>query len=759
MKIFLYIYFLAACLFPLTIFAQSYSIQIDESEYDFCCNELIINEQEEEFLLSFESGSPYIYLTEINPNSTQNKCFQLEYKNGSRPWLPEWQVIGTLYTDKYLFFQHMPENEFNTSLVMFNTDDESFWARKIDYFGIHHRLTFSEEKKLLYSFQSQGHAQNQDAFTMKSFCFDLEGNNIWQNGYRISSNFEITQINLAAVVFENNKLFAIMALGRPEDFATGVIRFDLEGNVEESIIIEEHSEVFNMTVSENGSIYLLGETLRVQDNLASRLNAVLIKLDQNFNVIWSKIITAESFDIRASQISCVGEDLYLAYASYGNLSVILAKINSDGQIIKQKGLPHFEPKLSISQLGSFYLSYDEERDSDGVILNKSGILKTSLEDDSKSCPFYTSCLELVPFETETNILNVFRNDVKQAELDTIFIEEKTVKVEDYCFDLEVPQANFNFPDTLCALSCESVSSLQENTLFKEEWLITNENQDTIYIGEEDQTWCFDDKGSFEISHTLWYLGCSHTHIEQVKVVDEFEFEIVETEAPCLLEDPSILSLNSINEVEFAKWSTGQEGIEIEIFQSGVYEVTATDGFCENTMSIDIVRSDLVIEEILNFEEVVYACRVSLPFTLRPSSMYGNNFYHKNEIFADSVILLNAFGSYNIKTEFQNCILEKEFKLLEDECEIAMYLPTVFSPNNDGINDDFLPLGKGFEIKRLQIFDRWGAMMFEANDTQFFWNGTFRGKLLDPGVFYYYIEYINKKSLQMENVQGDILLKK
>ena len=740
------------------LISQSYSIQLDESEIDFCCNELAINEQGDAFLMSFENGSPYFYLTEIDPSKNQNNTYQFEYKNASRPWLPAWQEVGALFSQDYVFFQHMPENDLSTSILMFNRSDKSYWARSIDYFGIHHRLAFSEENKLLYSFQTQGHAQNQDAFIMKSFCFDIEGNNLWQNGYRFISNFPITQMNLAAIAVENNKLFALMAVGRPKDFATGVMKLDLQGNVEESLIIDSHSEIFNLAVSDSGALYLLGETKRQQDSLGSNLNAVLIKMDQDLNVIWSKILSAESFDIRASQINCVGEDVYLAYASFGNLSVILAKINSDGEIVEQKGLPHYQPKLSVSSQGAFYLSYDEERDQQGTIINKSGIIKTYLEDDSNDCPFYTSCLELISFETETNILNVVRNDVSEAILDTLYMKEKTVAIEEYCFDLEIPEVDFEFPDSLCAFSCQSPMAVAENNLLQEEWLLINENQDTLYIGEEIQEWCFEDNGNFEISHTLWYLGCAHNHTEFLTITDEFIFEIEETIPPCRLEEPNILNLNSSNLVKSARWSSGQETTSIEVYESGTYEVTATDGVCESIASIDVFRPDVNVEQVIDFEEVEYICRSSLPYAVYPNSMFNNLFFLDDLEPMDSISFFE-FGSYIIKTEYDNCILEKEFNLLEDDCVVAVYFPTVFSPNRDGINDEIIPLGKGFEIEQMRIFDRWGTMVFETSDTKESWDGRYKGQELDPGIFYYTLEYKNKKSLRSEILEGDFLLKR
>ena len=74
----------------------------------------------------------------------------------------------------------------------------------------------------------------------------------------------------------------------------------------------------------------------------------------------------------------------------------------------------------------------------------------------------------------------------------------------------------------------------------------------------------------------------------------------------------------------------------------------------------------------------------------------------------------------------------------------VFIPNVFSPNSDGQNDYFLIFGDPFsiqEIERLTIYDRWGGLIFEQNNFQpdnpaMAWDGTSRGKALNPGLYVY-----------------------
>jgi gliding motility-associated-like protein len=78
-----------------------------------------------------------------------------------------------------------------------------------------------------------------------------------------------------------------------------------------------------------------------------------------------------------------------------------------------------------------------------------------------------------------------------------------------------------------------------------------------------------------------------------------------------------------------------------------------------------------------------------------------------------------------------------------EKDLNIYIPNVFSPNGDGMNDVFFVKGgNGVErIISLEIFNRWGSMVFTAknvppNDPFTGWDGLHEGRYLSPGVFIY-----------------------
>ncbi len=66
-------------------------------------------------------------------------------------------------------------------------------------------------------------------------------------------------------------------------------------------------------------------------------------------------------------------------------------------------------------------------------------------------------------------------------------------------------------------------------------------------------------------------------------------------------------------------------------------------------------------------------------------------------------------------------------------------PNAFSPNNDGHNDAFKLQGWENVTKfTIIIYDRWGEKVFESNAPELGWDGTYKGKLMESGVYVYYI---------------------
>jgi gliding motility-associated-like protein len=117
--------------------------------------------------------------------------------------------------------------------------------------------------------------------------------------------------------------------------------------------------------------------------------------------------------------------------------------------------------------------------------------------------------------------------------------------------------------------------------------------------------------------------------------------------------------------------------------------------------------------------------------------------------------------YTIKiTNNNGCTATDEVTIMVDR-ENKVFIPNVFSPDSGDENSNFT-IYAGLQVvnvKRMQIFDRWGEMLFEQrnflpNNPNSGWNGIWRSKPVNPGVYVYLIEF-ERINGEVEILRGSI----
>jgi gliding motility-associated-like protein len=100
----------------------------------------------------------------------------------------------------------------------------------------------------------------------------------------------------------------------------------------------------------------------------------------------------------------------------------------------------------------------------------------------------------------------------------------------------------------------------------------------------------------------------------------------------------------------------------------------------------------------------------------------------------------------------------------DNCEpvTQFFIPNIFSPNGDNINDAFtIQFNADAEVISVEgdIFDRWGNHVFGSDQYPFTWDGTFDGEPMNPGVYVYKLTLVYSNGVEMltEKVTGDVTL--
>ncbi len=121
------------------------------------------------------------------------------------------------------------------------------------------------------------------------------------------------------------------------------------------------------------------------------------------------------------------------------------------------------------------------------------------------------------------------------------------------------------------------------------------------------------------------------------------------------------------------------------------------------------------------------------------------------------------STYDLTVTSADGCMDTASIVIQVEERRRVFMPNIFSPNFDGINDTFLVYA-GIEVEqinKLLIFDRWGNQLFDRqnfqpNDESLGWDGRFRGKKLDMGVYTWMAEVLYLDGVSIV-YSGDVVL--
>jgi gliding motility-associated-like protein len=92
-------------------------------------------------------------------------------------------------------------------------------------------------------------------------------------------------------------------------------------------------------------------------------------------------------------------------------------------------------------------------------------------------------------------------------------------------------------------------------------------------------------------------------------------------------------------------------------------------------------------------------------------------------------------------------------------DFAMYVPNAFSPNNDGLNDAFLPVGDAFKTEsyHLTVMNRWGEVVFESFNPEEPWIGEHQsgGHYVRDGLYMFMLEVQSVHELSPRRINGSV----
>jgi gliding motility-associated-like protein len=225
--------------------------------------------------------------------------------------------------------------------------------------------------------------------------------------------------------------------------------------------------------------------------------------------------------------------------------------------------------------------------------------------------------------------------------------------------------------------------------------------------------------------------------------------------------PYYFLINNPNNYQF-EWSNGSTSTDSLLLSNTEFSIYYTNqiNVCETL--IDTIKYIFAGKSILSnsnvFQETIYTCE--FPIEISPNNIHGRIYFEWENGSSSNYIEIYDKGVYqvNLKSDTINCevsvdsiyinVLNYLFvDSLQIECSELdiFFIPNTFTPNFDGLNDTYRIISNNFTFFKLEIFNRWGQLIFTSNDNKIGWDGKQNGSDVPQGVYPAILNYsLNKE---------------
>lgn len=183
------------------------------------------------------------------------------------------------------------------------------------------------------------------------------------------------------------------------------------------------------------------------------------------------------------------------------------------------------------------------------------------------------------------------------------------------------------------------------------------------------------------------------------------------------------------------WQDGST-VPLSVTESGTYALLMTNACGTFVHEVQVqfrAAPVLVLNDTSRCEGQFY--RIELPDTWQGA-------YQWNDGSSERIRILTDSGWYSAQITNPCGTASDAFYLSLVDCACHMYLPTAFTPNGDGLNDELVVITRcPLSHFQLEVYNRWGQQIFASNDIRRGWDGTYQGELLPPGSYPFLIRYV------------------
>lgn len=520
-----------------------------------------------------------------------------------------------------------------------------------------------------------------------------------------------------------------------------IVELDTNGNVLKAINLQ-NTTLNSLTQDSHENYVIMGNVL-INDTSRNFISL----MNKNFDVIWAKTIphiTAES------RIDALVENdtiyLFTKHSEIAYLQLAITKLDYAGNAIEtfftgNKTLRYMS--FTRNKNGHFVMGeMSRESNTNHYILRSSKNVSGTI-----SCPSIKLCAPQLmdyPLTTRTVSINTANNSI----LDIPFTTRPTsTTVEDYCIPVGIFDASFTLArDTFC--SGEQFDLISNPQLLSGEsvWQITGPDNFT-YVVKDTLGVKLNKAGSYTILHMHIVAFCTDSFIRNITVLGA----------------PSNISITTCDTVRASQisnctftWPNGSSDSIYVATSSGTWNISTQCAVCTSNVAVQIN----VTPKPYLLEDAADVCEgQTLPYTLKGQHITDVLWYD------GSIGLSHPFdsaGMYALMLYNNGCTQADTLAVTMLDCRTCdIYLPNAFTPNGDGNNDAFGAYTSCTQIIQfnLQIYNRWGEKVYETNDLNAVWDGTYKDQAAPAATYVYQvgISYTTTNAAESRKYKGSVML--
>lgn len=243
-----------------------------------------------------------------------------------------------------------------------------------------------------------------------------------------------------------------------------------------------------------------------------------------------------------------------------------------------------------------------------------------------------------------------------------------------------------------------------------------------------------------------WTGCTSTDTIEIIALPEpvFDFgtEIILCDGASLVLDPGVGGT--------VVWQDGSTALTYTVTLPGTYYATVTTGLCDWSDTVIVIEA--AIPDI-DLGEDLYICD-GASVVISPANTAAGQ-YVWNTGYTQPALLVTDFGEY-ILSYSNGCGVASDTIYIGDlGCGCSIYIPNTFTPDADEFNQIFKPKHScEFYSYEMNIYNRWGEVIFQSFDPDGGWDATYNGQLVQSGTYTYTVVY-QKEYGKDKRIEGHV----